>query len=47
MRTQKQSRHLIIKIILGGIVLFLVAVGVRDWSPDQQVVEKTVVYEAK
>ncbi|MDY6407530.1 MAG: hypothetical protein SPL08_02340 [Pseudomonadota bacterium] len=39
--------RLVLKILVGGIVVFLVAVAVKDWAPNQRTVEKTVVYGNK
>lgn len=43
MKTRK--KHWILKIIAAVAVLFLIAVGVVDWVPNQTAVEKTVIYE--
>ena len=41
------SKGLILKIVLGVVILFLVVVAVKDWTPTQTAVEKTVIYENK
>ena len=40
-----KGKGLIWKILAGIIVLFLVMVAVKDWTPTQTTVEKTVTYE--
>ena len=44
---QGYKKHIVLKIILGVCVLFLVSVAVKDWTPTQTSVEKTVSYEKK
>ncbi len=41
------GKGLILKVLVGGIVLFLVLVAVKDWAPAQSTIEKTVVYGNK
>ena len=42
-----KGKGLIWKILIGAIILFLVAVAVKDWAPEQTAVEKTVTYGNK
>ena len=44
---QQRNRHLVLKAVLGLIVLFLAAVGIRDWTPERTTVEKTVTYATR
>jgi len=43
----KVGISLLWKVAVGALVLFLVLVAVKDWAPEQQSVEKTVVYGNK
>lgn len=47
MRQKKESNHFLLKVVLGIVVLFLIVVAVKDFTPAQTPVEKTVVYEQK
>ena len=47
MRQKKENNHLLLKAVIGIIVLFLVVVAVKDFTPAQTPVEKTVVYGQK
>lgn len=47
MRQKKESNHFLLKVVLGIVVLFLVVVAVKDFTPAQTPVEKTVVYGQK
>ena len=47
MRQKKESKHLVLKAVLGIIVLFMIVVAVKDFTPEQTPVEKTVVYGQK
>ena len=47
MRQKKESKHLVLKVVLGIIVLFLIVVAVKDFTPAQMAIEKTVVYGQK
>jgi hypothetical protein len=44
MRQKKESKHLVLKVVLGIIVLFMIVVAVKDFTPAQTAIEKTVVY---
>ena len=44
MYQQNKSRHLVIKIGVGIIVIFLAVIAAKDWTPESTPVEKTVVY---
>ena len=41
------KKHIVLKVVLGVCALFLVLVAVKDWTPTQTQVEKTVVYGQK
>jgi hypothetical protein len=47
MRQKKESNHFLLKLVLGIVVLFLIVVAVKDFTPAQTPVEKTVVYGQK
>lgn len=47
MRQKKENKHLLLKTVVGMIVLFLIVVAVKDFTPAQTPVEKTVVYGQK
>ena len=47
MHLGQEKKHIVLKIILGICVLFLVLVAVKDWTPAQTQIEKTVVYGQK
>jgi hypothetical protein len=47
MRQKKESNHFLLKVVLGIVVLFLIVVAVKDFTPAQTPVEKTVVYGQK
>ena len=41
------KKHIVLKIVVGVCALFLVLIAVKDWTPAQTQVEKTVVYGQK
>lgn len=43
----REHNHLILKIIVGIVALFLVAVAFMDFTPVSTPMEKTVVYGQK
>ena len=47
MRLGQEKKHIVLKIAIGVCVLFLVLVAVKDWTPTQTQVEKTVSYGQK
>ena len=47
MRQKKESNHFLLKVVLGIVVLFLIVVAFKDFTPAQKPVEKTVVYGQK
>lgn len=47
MRLHQEKKHWILKAIVGVVVIFLLTVMFKDFTPAQTTVEKTITYGQK